>query len=268
MHPDVEAKIRELPEQAGIYLFRDAHKTPLYIGKANSLRKRAAAYLKTPFDARLAAMVQEARDLDYVVTDNEAEALLLENNWIKRHQPRYNIRLKDDKTYPYLELTLKDDYPRLGFTRRIRNNGSEYFGPFLPAGRARRSIKLVQKLFGIRTCRIEIDGKLPRPCLYYDLKRCLGPCVDGLTDQASYDESVSRARMFLSGRTEPLLRKLKREMREQADLLEFEQAARLRDLIYESSLCRSAASSRPNRATTSTYSASASRATTPQSSSW
>jgi excinuclease ABC subunit C len=231
-HEKVEKRIRELPDRPGIYVFRDGERKPLYVGKAKSLRKRAVNYLRGPFDARLQAMLDEARELDFLVTDTEAEALALENAWIKNKQPRYNIRLRDDKTYPYLKLTA-DPYPRLAFTRRIRRDGAEYFGPFLPAGLARKAIKLVQKLFQIRICRIEIDGRLPRPCLYHDMHRCLGPCVDGLTSREEYDEAVEEARLFLRGRNDQLLRRLKARMHDHARELDFEEAARLRDLIAE-----------------------------------
>jgi excinuclease ABC subunit C len=229
----VVQRVKSLPDQPGIYIFRDAAGKALYVGKALSLRKRAANYLSGEFDARLGAMLAEAADLEFVVTDSQAEALLLENNWIKRQKPRYNVRLRDDKTYPYLKLTLQDEYPRLAFTRRIRNDGAEYYGPYLPAGLARKAIKLVQKLFRIRVCDLEIDGSLPRPCLYYDMHRCLGPCVAGLTTKEAYDEAVAAARLFLSGRNDQLARRLRREMLEAADALDFEGAARLRDAIAE-----------------------------------
>jgi excinuclease ABC subunit C len=187
--PRVAERIRELPDRPGIYIFKDAEGTPLYVGKAISLRKRAANYLPGDHDARLLAMLEEARDVESVETDTEAEALLLENNWIKQRQPRFNIRLRDDKTYPYLKLTA-DEYPRLAFTRRIEEDGADYYGPYLPAGLARKATKLVQKLFQVRVCDLEIDGKLPRPCLYYDMNRCLGPCVAGLTSKEGYDAAV------------------------------------------------------------------------------
>ncbi|MFP3941423.1 MAG: excinuclease ABC subunit UvrC, partial [Thermoanaerobaculia bacterium] len=230
--PKVEEKIRALPDRPGIYLFLDARRGPLYVGKAKSLKKRTVSYLSGPRDPRIQAMLAEARDLEYVLTDSGPEALLLENNWIKSRRPRYNILLRDDKTYPYLKLTA-DPYPRLAFTRRLREDGAEYFGPFIPAGRARKAIKMVQKLFGIRVCRIEIDGSLPRPCLYHDMHRCLGPCVAGLTTKEAYDEAVAEARLFLSGRTDRLLRRLKRRMNAASEALEFEEAARLRDLIAD-----------------------------------
>jgi excinuclease ABC subunit C len=228
----VEERIRELPDRAGIYVFKDGEGEVLYVGKAKSLRKRAASYLARDHEPRLAAMLQEAAELEFVVTDSEAEALLLENNWIKRQRPRYNVLLRDDKTYPYLKLTA-EPYPRLVFTRRIRADGGEYFGPYLPGGLARKAIKLVQKLFGVRVCRIEIDGTLPRPCLYYDMHRCLGPCVAGLTTKAAYDEAVEQARLFLAGRGEQLVRRLRREMGAAAEDLAFERAAQLRDTLAE-----------------------------------
>ncbi|MGH9362530.1 MAG: excinuclease ABC subunit UvrC, partial [Thermoanaerobaculia bacterium] len=225
-------RIRALPDRPGIYVFRDAAGKALYVGKATSLRKRAASYLVRDHEPRLAAMLAEAADVEFVATDTTAEALLLENTWIKRRKPRYNILLRDDKTYPYLKLTA-DPYPRLVFTRRIRDDGAEYFGPFLPGGLARKAIKLVQKLFQVRVCDLEIDGSQPRPCLYYDMHRCLGPCVAGLTTKAAYDEAVEQARLFLAGRGDQLGRRLKREMWEAATGLDYERAARLRDALAE-----------------------------------
>lgn len=229
---EVEKRLRELPDRPGIYIFSDGSKKPLYIGKAKSLRKRGASYLRPPGEQRIANMLAEARRLDFVVAGSEAEALDLENSWIKNKRPRYNIRLRDDKTYPYLKLT-SEPYPRLAFTRRIRNDKADYYGPYLPAGLARKAIKLVQKLFQIRVCRIPIDGKLARPCLYHDMHRCLGPCVDGLTDPAAYDEAVAGARLFLAGRNDLVVRDLKRRMAAASEALEFEDAARLRDVLRE-----------------------------------
>ena len=231
-HDLLAEKIRDLPERPGIYVFKDAAGKVLYVGKAKSLKKRATSYLVRDHEPRLAAMVAEAADLEFVVTDSEAEALLLENNWIKKRRPRYNILLRDDKTYPYLKLT-GDPYPRIAFTRRIRDDGGDYFGPFLPGGLARKGIKLVQKLFQVRVCHLEIDGSLARPCLYYDMRRCLGPCVAGLTTQEAYTAAVERARLFLAGRIEPVVKSLKREMWEAAAGMDYERAARLRDTVGE-----------------------------------
>ena len=229
---EVERRIRALPDQPGIYIFRGVGKRPLYVGKAKSLKKRGLSYLREPTETRIATMLSEARDLDHVLTGSEAEALDLENTWIKTRKPRYNVRLRDDKTYPYLKLTAHD-YPRLAFTRRLKNDRADYFGPYLPAGLARKAIKLVQKLFQVRVCHIPIDGKLARPCLYYDMKRCLGPCVDGLTTHDDYSRAVEQARLFLRGRNDELLRDLKKQMLAASEALEFEEAARLRDLMRE-----------------------------------
>lgn len=232
-HDQLAERIRSLPDRPGIYIFKDEAGKVLYVGKAKSLRKRASSYLSRDHEPRLAAMVTEATDLEFVVTDTEAEALLLENTWIKKRRPRYNVLLRDDKTYPYLKLTLQEDYPRIAFTRRLREDGGEYFGPYLPGGLARKAIKLVQKLFQVRVCRIEIDGSLPRPCLYYDMHRCLGPCSAGLTTKAAYDEAVRQARLFLAGRNDQLARQLKREMWEAAEAMDYERAAQLRDTLTE-----------------------------------
>jgi excinuclease ABC subunit C len=229
----VDEALRALPDRPGIYLFRGADGALLYVGKAKSLRKRGGSYLREPADFRIRRMLSEALTLDWVIADSEAEALNLENNWIKTQKPRYNIRLRDDKTYPYLKLTLNEEFPRIAFTRRIRKDGAEYFGPFLPAGLARKAIKLVQKLFQLRICRLEIDGRLVRPCLYHDMHRCLGPCVAALTTKEIYAQAVHEAKLFLAGRNDELLRDLKRKMLLASDAMEFEEAARVRDLIVE-----------------------------------
>ena len=228
----VEQRIRRLPDRPGIYIFRNAAGDALYVGKAKSLRKRAANYLQPQGDPRLATMLAEAADVESVLTDSESEALLLENNWIKEQRPRYNVLLRDDKTYPYLKLTA-DPYPRIAFTRRIRDDGADYFGPFLPGGLARKAIKLVQKLFEVRVCRIDIDGSLPRPCLYYGMDRCLGPCVDGLTSHGEYSEAVEQAKLFLAGRNDELVKRIKADMWEASEATDFERAARLRDTLRE-----------------------------------
>ncbi len=232
MTPKIEERIRDLPDRPGIYIFKDARDKPLYVGKAKSLKKRTVNYLRGVHEPRLATMLSKAVDVSWVITDTDAEALLLENNWIKEKRPKYNVLLRDDKTYPYLKLTA-DPYPRIAFTRRLLDDGAHYFGPYLPGGLARKAIKLVQKLFQVRVCRIDIDGSLPRPCLYHGMHRCLGPCVDGLTTQESYDEAVEQARLFLAGRNDELLKRLKREMWQASEDLDFERAADLRDTLRE-----------------------------------
>jgi excinuclease ABC subunit C len=221
-----------LPDEPGIYFFLDAGGRSLYVGKAKSLRKRVGSYFGRELEPRLAGMLVEAVEVGFVVAGSEEEALLLENNFIKERRPRFNVMLRDDKTFPYLKLTC-EPWPRLVFTRRIRDDGAEYFGPYLPGGLARRALKLAQRLFGVRVCRIEIDGTLPRPCLYWDMKRCLGPCVAGLTNPEEYGLAVERTRLLLTGRIEPLVRDLRRAMEAAAEGLDYEQAARLRDLLRE-----------------------------------
>ncbi len=225
-------RVSALPEEPGIYFFLDGRGKTLYVGKAKSLRKRVASYLSRELEPRLTEMIAAAVDVDYLVASSEREALLLENNFIKKRQPRFNVLLRDDKTYPYLKLT-KEPWPRLVFTRRIRDDGADYFGPYLPGGLARRAIKLVQKLFGIRVCQLEIDGSLTRPCLYWDMKRCLGPCVASLTSREEYGRAVEGARLLLAGKSEALARRLRSEMEEAAAALDFERAAHRRDLWRE-----------------------------------
>ncbi|MEM7480256.1 MAG: excinuclease ABC subunit UvrC [Acidobacteriota bacterium] len=225
-------RLPQLPDQPGIYIFRGADGGALYVGKAKSLRKRVPAYQR-PMEPRLAAMAAEAVDLEFVVTDSESEALLIENNWIKSNKPRYNVLLRDDKTYPYLKVTVQHDYPKIAFTRRVRDDGADYFGPYLPGGLARKAIKLVQKLFQVRVCHIQIDGKLARPCLYHGMRRCLGPCVDGLTTAEAYAAAVEQTRLFLAGRNNALVKRLKSDMWNASEALDYETAARLRDTLAE-----------------------------------
>ena len=232
VNSSLEQEVRRLPDHPGIYIFQDAQGQPLYVGKAKSLKKRVSSYLRVGLNRRLTTLMEEARIVDVVLTDTEAEALLIENQWIKKHRPRFNILLRDDKTYPYLKIT-SEPYPRITFTRRIRNDRAQYFGPYLPGGLARKAIKIVQKIFQIRVCRIPMDGSLERPCLYHDMKRCLAPCVAGLTTEKVYSEAVQGATQFLAGRTDELCRRLQREMKSAAESLDFEQAGRLRDLIAD-----------------------------------
>ena len=220
------------PDQPGIYLYKDAKGKILYVGKARSIRKRLASYFNTgPKHVRTAAMVAEFDTIDTVVAKTESEALALENAFIKKHKPRYNILLRDDKTYPYIKVTTGEDWPRAFVTRRVLKDGHSYFGPFLPARTCRGAMKMVQRMFQIRTCRIEIDGTLPRPCLYYDMHACLGPCVAGLTTKSAYDDAVKDALLFLSGRNEELRPRLEVKMRAAAESENFEMAAAYRDCL-------------------------------------
>src|SRR5258706_1888413 len=193
------------PDQPGIYLYKDEKGRYLYVGKARSIRKRLASYFSTaPKDVRIEAVLAEFASIDTVVANTESEALALENAFIKKHKPRYNVLLRDDKTYPYIKVTTGEAWPRAFVTRRVQKDGHSYFGPFLPARTCRGAMKMVTRLFQIRTCTIEIDGTLPRPCLYYDMHACLGPCVSGLTTKPLYDEAVKDVLLFLSWQNEEL----------------------------------------------------------------
>jgi len=220
------------PDQPGIYLYKDAKGKILYVGKARSIRKRLASYFSAgPKHVRTEAMLAEFDTIDTVVAKTESEALALENAFIKKHKPRYNILLRDDKTYPYIKVTTAEDWPRAFVTRRVLKDGHSYFGPFLPARTCRGAMKMVQRMFQIRTCRIEIDGTLPRPCLYYDMHACLGPCVAGLTTKSAYDDAVKDVLLFLSGRNEELEPRLEAKMRAAAESENFEMAAAYRDCL-------------------------------------
>jgi excinuclease ABC subunit C len=232
----LKARLKELPDRPGVYLHKNAEGEVIYVGKARNLRNRVGSYLvgkggRDPFGT---ALVKEIEAIDFVTTNNELEAILLENNLIKAHQPRYNVLLRDDKTYPYLKVTLSEDFPRVVFTRRLdRKKGDLFYGPFF-AGTARRLLKLVADQFKLRSCDLEIvDGKsaLPRPCLYYDMHQCLGPCVVGLTSQVEYREMVDDVVLFLGGKRKELQERLTDRMYGAATGENFELARYYRDLI-------------------------------------
>ncbi|HYS53674.1 MAG TPA: excinuclease ABC subunit UvrC [Thermoanaerobaculia bacterium] len=232
----LKARIKELPDRPGVYLHKNAEGEVIYVGKARNLRNRAGAYVvgKGDRDPLAAALVKEIDGIDFVTTNNELEAVMLENNLIKTHQPRYNVLLRDDKTYPYLKVTMSEDFPRVVFTRRVdRKKGDLFYGPFF-AGTARRLLKLVADQFKLRSCDLEIiDGRsaLPRPCLYYDMHKCLGPCVVGLTTRNAYREMVDDVVLFLSGKSKELQRRLTERMYHAAESENYEIASYYRDLI-------------------------------------
>ena len=220
------------PDQPGIYLYRDAKGRILYVGKARSIRRRLASYFTAgPKHPKTEALLAEFESIDTVVATTESEALALENAFIKKHKPRYNILLRDDKTYPYIKVTTGEEWPRAHVTRRVQKDGHSYFGPFLPARTCRGAMKMVQRMFQIRTCRIEIDGKLPRPCLYHDMHACLGPCVASLTTKAAYDDAVRDVVLFLAGKGDELAPRLRAKMDAAADAESFEMAAAYRDCL-------------------------------------
>jgi excinuclease ABC subunit C len=220
-----------LPDAPGVYLFRNTRDRIVYVGKARSLKKRVSSYFhKTVDDPKTRALLSDHRTVETIVTRTELEALLLENALIKKHRPRYNICLRDDKTYPYIKITTGEEWPRALVTRRVLDDGHSYFGPFW-GGLVRRTMKMITRHFQIRTCSIEIDGRLPRPCLYYDLHACLGPCVAGLTTKEAYDEAVRDVVLFLQGKNTELARSLKRKMDEASAGEDFEMAAAYRDAL-------------------------------------
>ena len=228
--PAVLQQARALPERPGVYLMKDARAQVLYVGKAKRLRSRVRSYFGSgrSMEPRLRALVGQIAAIDHVVTANEAEALLLEATLVKRHQPLYNVRLKDDKHYPYLKVDVQNDWPRVTITRRIEDDGARYFGPYASAGSVRRTLDVVKKLFPWRSCSKEITGDDDRPCLDYFIERCIAPCT-GYCTREEYAAVIGRTLLFLEGRSGEVLRGVEDEMRAAADGLEFERAARLRD---------------------------------------
>ena len=230
-HPLLE-RAREAPEKPGVYRFQERSGKDIYVGKARDLRRRVLSYFgRHDLPERTQNMLKRARHLDFTVTASEAEAFILENTLIKKLRPRFNVLLRDDKTYPYLKLTTGEEWPRVELTRRVRDDGHSYFGPFMGQRMARKLMDLSRTHFQVRTCQIEIDGRLARPCLYYHMRACPGPCVDGLTTPEYYAEVVEELRLFLAGRHRQLMPRLEKTMWTASEREDFELAARYRDLI-------------------------------------
>ena len=230
---DLLQKIRTLPTEPGVYLYKNAESEVIYVGKAKNLRSRVGSYFREGRweDAKTDTLVREAVDVDYIVVANNKEALALENHLIKQKQPRFNILLRDDKTYPYVKLTLGERFPRVYVTRRLRKDGSAYYGPYFPANLAYRIVDLIHRHFLVPSCKVDLTRYHPRPCLQYYIKRCLGPCVEGLTTSEVYQEAVRDVKLFLEGRPTDLSRSLRERMAMAAQAEEYERAARYRDLI-------------------------------------
>jgi excinuclease ABC subunit C len=222
-----------LPEKPGVYLFKDAGGAVVYVGKARSLRNRVRSYFLESrwVDAKRGSLAREIADLETVVVENEREALALENNLIKHYKPKFNVMLRDDKTYPYIKLTMGEKYPRVYFTRKVKKDGALYFGPYFPAGLARRILHFVHKRFLVPSCFVDLNKNHPRPCLQYYIKRCLGPCVSELTTDERYAEAVRDVRMFLEGRRHDLMKSIEQRMIAAAEQEHFEEAASYRDLL-------------------------------------
>lgn len=231
MEPREKAAL--LPEKPGVYLFHDAGGAVVYVGKARSLRNRVRSYfLESRWsDAKTGSLAREIADIETIVVDNEREALALEHNLIKQHRPKFNVMLRDDKTYPYIKLTMGEKYPRVYFTRKVKKDGALYFGPYFPAGLARRILQFIHKRFQVPSCFVDLTRSHPRPCLQFYIKRCLGPCVVGLTTGERYAEAVRDVRMFLDGRRHDLMKSIEERMMAAAAEERFEEAASYRDLL-------------------------------------
>ncbi len=230
---DLHQKIRTLPTQPGCYLYKNAEGEVIYVGKAKNLRARVRSYFldASQANAKTGSLMREAVDVEYITVANEHEALALENNLIKQKKPRFNILLRDDKTYPYIKLTMNDRYPKVFVTRRLRKDGSAYYGPYFPGNLAYRLVDLIHRSFLIPSCKVDLSRYHPRACLQYYIKRCLGPCLEGLTTPESYRETIHDVQLFLEGRPSELEHSLTQRMEAAAEAEQFELAARLRDQI-------------------------------------
>ena len=227
----LEEKLKNLPTSPGVNLHKNSDGKIIYVGKAKNLKNRVRSYFQSGrgHDAKTRELVKRIADLEFIVVDNEVEALVLESNLIKKHKPRFNVLLKDDKQYPHLKMT-NEPFPKVVITRKILRDGANYYGPFLPASLARRTLDLINRTFQMRTCDIEIDGKLPRPCLEYHLKRCLAPCVKELCKPDEYKQAASDVKLLLEGKNKELADKLQIRMWHFAENQNYEMAAKYRDL--------------------------------------
>jgi excinuclease ABC subunit C len=230
---DLYQKIRTIPTQPGCYLYKNADGEVIYVGKAKNLRARVRSYFldASQANAKTGSLMREAVDVEYITVANEHEALALENNLIKQKKPRFNILLRDDKTYPYIKLTLGDRYPKVFVTRRLRKDGSAYFGPYFPGNLAYRLVDLIHRSFLIPSCKVDLSRYHPRACLQFYIKRCLGPCVEGLTTPEIYKQTIRDVQLFLEGKPNELEQSLTKRMEAAAEAEQFELAARLRDQI-------------------------------------
>ena len=231
---ELQQKVSSLPLDPGVYLFKDVMGTILYIGKAGSLRHRVRSYFldSKVLDAKTGSLMREIADLDYIVVDNEREALALENNLIKQHKPKFNVMLRDDKTYPYIRYTAFEAYPRVYVTRRLKKDGSLYFGPYFPHSLAHRIVHFIHRNFLVPSCTVDLTRAHPRPCLQYYIHRCLGPCVPGLTTNERYAEAAHDARVFLEGRRSELAASLRERMARASAEERYEEAGSYRDLLH------------------------------------
>jgi len=226
----LKQKVKDFPDRPGIYFFKNSQGEVIYIGKARSLRNRVKSYFLPQPDLKVQNILSETDDIDYLLVSSEKEASFIENNYIQFYQPKFNLRLKDDKSFPFLKLTVNDDFPGLSLTRRVEDDGAKYFGPFSPADDARKMMSFLTRAFQLRTCQNPVFKGRRRPCLEYDLKMCSAPCV-GLISQEAYRQEVNRALLLLEGRKTELERQLRQKMDQAARELKFEEAAHWRDTL-------------------------------------
>src|SRR3990172_2934101 len=230
---NLQERLRALPTRPGVYLMKDARGEVIYVGKAISLRDRVRSYFSSPSGhaEKVRRLVSHITDFDIIVTDSELEALILECNLIKRHRPHYNVRMKDDKTYPYLRIDLQNPWPKVAITRRMEKDGARYFGPYADTGSVRRTLELLKKLFPYCNCNRVLAGTDKRACLDYHIGRCLGPCI-GATTPEEYRRVIDQVILFLEGKQETVVKQLRAKMEQSSEELQFERAAHLRDRIY------------------------------------
>jgi len=231
---DFQSKLAHLPESPGVYLFKNEQRDIIYIGKAAVLADRVRSYFQKSADhsPKTSLLVDQVADLETMVTRSELEALILESNLVKRHKPRFNVVLRDDKQYPYVRLPIKDDFPRLSIVRRVQKDGALYYGPYTPANALRETLKVIKHVFPLATCTIDINGTADRACIEFEIKRCMAPCT-GNQSRADYHQIVKQVRQFLEGRDHELLDDLRTRMEAAAEREEFEEAARLRDRLFK-----------------------------------
>ncbi|HHX27192.1 MAG TPA: excinuclease ABC subunit UvrC [Firmicutes bacterium] len=228
-------RVKDLPDRPGVYVMKDSSGQVIYVGKASSLRNRVRSYFQSPagLARRIQILVERIADFEYIVTDSEVEALILENNLIKKHRPRFNVRLRDDKTYPFIKVTLEEEFPRVTVTRRVEQDGSRYFGPYTDVGAMRETLRFLRRLFPIRSCSKEISEERlqqARPCLNYHIEKCLSPCSGRISSEA-YMELVNQIILFLEGRQDQVVRAMKEQMQAASHALDFERAASIRDAV-------------------------------------
>jgi len=229
----LQEQLKSLPTGPGVYLFKDEQGKVIYVGKAANLSSRARSYFGSPssLSSKIQHLVSRINELEFMITDSDQEALILECSMIKKYHPRYNVRLKDDKTFPYLKINIGEDWPAVYVTRRFQKDGARYFGPFASAGSVRKTLRLIKRIFLFRSCTKTVDGKAKRPCLNYYIRRCLGPCIGAVSKQ-EYRELINQVILFLGGKRELVLRELNSKMRAAAEHLQYEKAALLRDQIH------------------------------------